>query len=250
MVQKMKELLLFQVGAMQLGMDLSSVRSIQSVPGIASKQVEKHNRFVPLKVDQNVSVYNLLAILGDENSSADSGNEKLIMVNVHNRSVGLIVERVDRVVKMDMNRIEPLSPIFRGPALSCFPRVLKHEGRLVLLLAPQGMVDLAQQMQKFDNLGEALNSKNKEDCRSEVKTADNGIRRDDTEVTWDSLFAPYNHSEQDELRKTVMPQTNTICTAEESDRVIQQDTPAKVFYRESNEIGMKPQSHMNTGGPE
>jgi len=249
-VQKMKELLFFQVGAMQLGMDLSSVRSIQSVPGIASKQVEKHNRFVPLKVDQDVSVYNLLAILGDENSSADSGNEKLIMVNAHNRSVGLIVERVDRVVKVDMNRIEPLSPIFRGPALSCFPRVLKHEGKLVLLLAPQGMVDLAQQMQKFDNLGETLNSKNKVDRRAEVKTADNGIRIDHTEVTWDSLFEPYNHSEEDELPKTGMTQSNTICTAQESDRVIQQNTPAEVVYTECDEIGMKPQSHMNTGGPE
>lgn len=249
-MQKIKELLLFQVGAMQLGMDLSSVRSIQSVPDIASKQVEKHNRFVPLNVNQDISLYNLLAILGDENSSADSENEKLIVVNAHNRSVGLIVERVDRVVKVNMNRIEPLSPIFRGPALSCFPKVLKHEGRLVLLLAPQGMVDLAQQMQKFDNLGEALNSKNKEDRRSEVKTADNGISRDNIEVTLDSFFAPYDHSEQDELPKKEMPQSNTIFTAEEPDHVIQQNTPAEDIYTECDEIGMKPQSYMNTGGPE
>lgn len=147
-MQKMKELLLFQVGTLQLGMDLSTVRSIQSAPGIASNQVEKHNRFTPLTEDQDVPLYNLSAVLGDENSSANPENEKLIVVNAQDQPVGLIVERVDRVVKVDNDRIEPLSPIFKGPALSCFPRVLRHEDKLVLLLAPRGMMDIAQQMQK------------------------------------------------------------------------------------------------------
>jgi hypothetical protein len=131
------------------------------VPGIASKQIEKHDRFIALTGNQDVSVCNLLAILGDENSSANSENEKLILVNAHNRTVGLIVERVDQVVKVDIDRIEPLSPIFKGPALSCFPRVLKHEGRLVLLLAPQVMVDIARQTQKSQNIREGLDSKYK-----------------------------------------------------------------------------------------
>jgi chemotaxis signal transduction protein len=144
----MKELLLFQTGAMQLGMDLSSVRSIQSMPGTLSKQPEKRNLFAPLTGDQDISLVNLSAILGDKNSSADSGNEKLIVINTQDKPVGLIVERVDRVIKADMDRIEPLSPIFQGPALSCFPKVLKHEGKLVLLLAPQRMVDIVRQMQK------------------------------------------------------------------------------------------------------
>jgi chemotaxis signal transduction protein len=171
----MKELLLFQVGALQLGMDLSLVRSIQGAPGIASKQVEKYNRFAPLTEGQDISLYNLSAILGDENSSADPENEKLIVVNAKDKPVGLIVERVDRVVKADTDRIEPLSPIFQGPALSCFPRVFKHEGRLVLLMTPQGMVDIAQQMQKSQDTGKGLDSKNKDESRSEVKSADTVI---------------------------------------------------------------------------
>jgi len=171
----MKELLLFQVGAMQLGMDLSFVKSIQGAPGIASEAVEKHNRFASMVEDQNVSLYNLSAVLGDENSSADPENEKLIVVNAQDRPVGLIVERVDRVIKVDNDRIEPLSPIFHGPALSCFPKVLKHEGKLVLLLTPQGIVDIARQMQKAQNLREELDSKNKDESRSEVKSADTVI---------------------------------------------------------------------------
>ena len=147
MAKQMKELLLFQAGAMQLGMALSSVRSIQSMPGTLSKHSEKHHRFAPLTEDQDISLVNLSVILGDENFSAEPGNEKLIVVNTPDKPMGLIVQRVHRVIKADIDRIEPLSPIFQGPALSCFPRVLKHEGRLVLLLAPQRMVDIVRQMQ-------------------------------------------------------------------------------------------------------
>ena len=133
---------------MQLGMDLSSVISIQSMPGALSRQPEKHNLFAPLMEAQNISLINLSAILDNENYSADPEIAKLIVVKTPNKPVGLIVERVDRVIKTDTNRIEPLSPIFQGPALSCFPRVFKHEGRLVLLLAPQTLVDIVRQMRK------------------------------------------------------------------------------------------------------
>ena len=250
MVQKMEELLLFQVGAMQLGMELSSVRSIQGATGIASKQVEKHNRFVPLTEGQDVLLYNLLALLGNKNSSANSENEKLIVVNAQDRPTGLVVERVHGVIKVGNDRIEPLSPIFQGPALSCFPRVLKHEGRLVLLLAPQGMVDMAQQRQKSQHLRESLNSKNKDDSPSNLKSADTVISRDHTEVTLDSFFAKYDHSEQDELPKTELPQSNTIFSAKKPDPVIQQGMPAEVVYTKCDEIGMKPEPHMNSERPE
>jgi chemotaxis signal transduction protein len=144
----MKELLLFQAGGMQLGMDLSSVMSIQSIPGTLSKQPEKHNLFAPLTEAQDISLINLPAILGNENYSTDYEIEKLIVVKTPDKPVGLIVERVDRVIKTDTNRIEPLAPIFQGPALSCFPRVVKYEGSLVLLLAAQAMVDFVRQMRK------------------------------------------------------------------------------------------------------
>lgn len=174
-MQKITELLFFQAGAMQLGMDLAFVISIQSAPDIASEQVNKHNRFAPMTEDQDIMLYNLSAILENENSSADPDNEKLIVVNTQDRPAGLIVERVHRVVKVDIDRIEPLSPIFRGPALSCFPRVLKHEDSLVLLMDPQGMVDVARQMQKSQDLMGGVYSKNKEESRSEIESADTVI---------------------------------------------------------------------------
>ena len=175
MVKKVKELLLFQASAMQLGMDLSFVMSIQSLPGTLSKQLEKHNFFAPLTENQDILLVNLSGILGNEDSSAYAGNEKLIVVNAPDKPAGLIVERVDRVIKTDMDRIEPLPSIFQGPALSCFPMVLKHEGRLVLLMSPQAMVNIVRQIQKHQVLREGVDSKNKDESRSEVESADTFI---------------------------------------------------------------------------
>jgi len=177
MMQKMKELLLFQVGELQVGMDLSFVRSIQDAPNNTSKQIEKHNRFAPLTADHDISIYNLSAILGNENSSGNTENKKLIVVNTKDRPVGLIVERVHRVIKADIDMIEPLSPIFRGPALSCFPMVLKHkhEGRLILLMSPQSLVNIVRRMQKPQDLRDGLDSKIRDESRSEIKSADTVI---------------------------------------------------------------------------
>ena len=176
-MQKMKELLLFQVGELQVGMDLSFVRSIQDAPNSSSKQIEKHNRFAPLTADHDISIYNLSAIMGNENSSGNTENRKLIVVNTKDRPVGLIVERVHGVIKADIDMIEPLSQIFRGPALSCFPMVLKHkdEGRLVLLMSPQSLVNIVRQMQKLQVLRDRLDSKIKDESRSEIKSADMAI---------------------------------------------------------------------------
>jgi chemotaxis signal transduction protein len=176
-VQKMKELLLFQIGELQIGMDLSFVRSIQGAPNIASNQKEKQNRFAPLTADHDISIYNLSAILGNENSLGNTENKKLIVVNTKDRPVGLIVERVHRVIKADIDMIEPLSPIFQGPALSCFPMVLKHEheGRLILLMSPQSLVNIVRQMQKPQDLRDGLDSKIKDESRSEIKSADTVI---------------------------------------------------------------------------
>jgi CheW-like domain len=175
MVQKMKELLLFQVGALQLGMDLSFVMSIQDAPHMVSKPAEKHPRFAPLTLDHDIPVYDLSAILGDENASGDSENEKLIVVHTQDRPMGLIVGHAHRVVKADIDRIEPLSTIFHGPALSCFPRVLKHEGKLVLLMSPQGMVNIARQMQPCQVFRQESDSKNQDERPSGVKSADTVI---------------------------------------------------------------------------
>ena len=74
------------------------------------------------------------------------------MVKVEEHSIGIIVNRVDQVVSVDNDRIESLSPIFKGASMSCFPNVLKHEDTLILILAPQGIEQAVQERANPPNL--------------------------------------------------------------------------------------------------
>jgi chemotaxis signal transduction protein len=141
----MKKMLLFQVGTRPYGIDLLSVKSIQRVKQSVAEGTEGSNQLVRVFDDKQTSVYDLVSIFEKEIACRNSENEKLIMVEAEGHSMGMIVSRVDQVVSVDTDRIQPLSPIFKGASVSCFPEVLKHEDALILLLAPEGIAKEALQ---------------------------------------------------------------------------------------------------------
>jgi len=147
----MKKLLLFQVGTMPFGIDLPRVKSIQSVKHIVDEGSEGRNQFSRVFDDKQTSLYDLVSIFGKENASRDFENEKLIMVETEGQSMGMIVNRVGQVVSIDNDSIEPLSPIFEGAPMSCFPKVLKHQDTPILLLAPEGIEKVVQETDSLKN---------------------------------------------------------------------------------------------------
>ena len=50
-----------------------------------------------------------------------------------------VVDRVERAIEAESEQIAPLPPVFTGPALVCFPKVLVSDSDLILLLSPEGM---------------------------------------------------------------------------------------------------------------
>jgi len=87
-------------------------------------------------------LYDLPSILKDETSSGDPIGQKVIMVEAHEHPIALGVDRVERVVSVNSDRIHPLPLIFKGLPLSCFPQVLKHEDELILLFNPEEIENL------------------------------------------------------------------------------------------------------------
>lgn len=67
---------------------------------------------------------------------------KIMIVGNEEYSLGLKVDHVDGVVSVSNEQIKWLSPIFKGPSLNCFPRVLKQNNHLILLLNPKGIESL------------------------------------------------------------------------------------------------------------
>jgi len=146
------QLLLFQVGDRPFGIELPRVESIQSVKHNVDERIVGSEPSIWAFDDKQSSLYDLVSIFENKNASRDLENEKLIMVKAEEQSIGIIVNRVDQVVSVDNDRIEPLSPIFKGASMSCFPNVLKHEDTLILILAPQGIEQAVQERANPPNL--------------------------------------------------------------------------------------------------
>ena len=135
----MKKMLLFQVGPRPYGIDLPSVKGIQNMAHIVGEKTKGGNQLSRVFDDKQTPLYDLVSIFEKETACRDFENEKLIMVEAEGQSMGIIVSRVDQVVSVDTDMIKPLSPIFKGASMSCFPKVLKHEDALILILAPEGI---------------------------------------------------------------------------------------------------------------
>lgn len=138
----MKELLLFQAGNIEFGLNLPLVNSIHSVNARFAEQAGRSHKLVQVMDGEEFPLYDLPSILADEISSGDPMSQKVIMVEAHEHPIALGVDRVKQVVSVSSDRIHPLPLIFNGLSLSCFPRVLKHEDELILLLNPEEIENL------------------------------------------------------------------------------------------------------------
>jgi chemotaxis signal transduction protein len=148
----MKKMLLFQVGKRPYGIDLLRVKSIQSVKHNVDERAEGGNQLRRVFDDEQRPLYDLMPILEKGTVNRDLENEKLIVVKTEEQSIGMIVSRVDQVISVDNDKIEALSPIFKGVSRSCFPRVLKHGDTLILILAPEGLEKAVQETADAQNV--------------------------------------------------------------------------------------------------
>ncbi|MDM8523353.1 chemotaxis protein CheW [Desulfococcaceae bacterium HSG8] len=144
MANDRKELLIFQVGNRQLGLDLSLVRSIHGANALSEEEMlfeevvrESHLQ----QAEGKIPLYDLSAILGETPLSHTA--KKVMLLKVQDHSLALKVDHVNRVVSAGNDQIEPLSPIFRERSRCCFPHVLKQEDHLILLLNPEGIEQTA-----------------------------------------------------------------------------------------------------------
>jgi chemotaxis signal transduction protein len=150
----MKKMLLFQVGTRPYGIDLPRVKSIQSVKHIVEEGAESCDQISRVFDDKQTALYDLVSIFEKDTAGRDSENEKMIIVEAEGQSMGMVVSRIDQVVSVDNDRIKPLSPIFKGASMSCFPNTLRHEDALILLLAPEGIDKVVQETGNVQNITE------------------------------------------------------------------------------------------------
>ena len=141
----MTELLLFRVGAAQFAIDLPLISNIQSAKSSIVLQNEGGAGLLQTESGEEIPLFDLAYFFLGNGYPQDSRDKKIMRLELDENPLALIVDRVDQVVGIDNENLEPLSLIFKGPAQACFPFVLKQRDSLVLLLAPEGFVKIAQQ---------------------------------------------------------------------------------------------------------
>ena len=139
----MQRLVLFQVSGRRFGLDMALTKSIEATNVPQARGADWRNRGTLVVDGEEVPIYDLAAIMGDVTLTHDSRNRKVMLVKVQGRYLALLVDRVERAVEVDSDLVESLPPIFRGPSRHCFPKVLRTEDGLILILSPEGLGRIA-----------------------------------------------------------------------------------------------------------
>ena len=143
---------LFQVGNRKFGLDLQHIKSIHRASSFFAGQSGEKNRKT-LELDgEEVQLFHLSSVFGEEASSAELGSKRVILVDAPESPLALMVDAMDQVVEVKSDQVEPLPPVFKGPARRCFPRVLKQKDHLVLLLSPEGIKKVEWQTQNSKDM--------------------------------------------------------------------------------------------------
>ena len=142
----MEEFLLLQAGNFQLGLNLPLIREILGVSAPSEEQAAEGHQRMQVVDGKEIPLYDLSSILEKKMTSYESDSKKVIGIESAGRSLLLAVDRIDRVVSVDSVQIKPIPPIFKGLSVSCFPHVLKHKDKLILVLNPKGIEQAEQEM--------------------------------------------------------------------------------------------------------
>lgn len=142
----MEEFLLLQAGNFQLGLNLPLIREILGVSAPSEEQAAEGHQRMQVVDGKEIPLYDLSSILEKKMTSYESDSKKVIWIESAGRSLLLAVDRIDRVVSVDSVQIKPIPSIFKGLSVSCFPHVLKHKDKLILVLNPKGIEQAEQEM--------------------------------------------------------------------------------------------------------
>lgn len=123
-----------RVGRETYGVPISIVREIVRVPEItAVPNAQKHVEGVINLRGKIISVVDLRKRFGEVEIAA-SKKDRIVVVELENRTIGLIVNAASEVLKIPPSDIEPPSSVFLGSEVDYVTGIGRLPNRLVILL--------------------------------------------------------------------------------------------------------------------
>jgi purine-binding chemotaxis protein CheW len=124
----------FRIGRETFGLPIAMVREIVRVPEITSvPSVPDYVQGVINLRGRIIPVIDLRKRFGQKSLDADKRN-RIVVVEVENRAIGLLVHSASEVLKVPPSEIESPQNVFQEGELSYVSGVAKLNGRLVILL--------------------------------------------------------------------------------------------------------------------
>ena len=127
---------LFQAGNNDFGINMTDVKSIQPA-GLVQANQDGPQSSVKIE-DQTMPLCDLASLFGRA-PSPNHANKRLILVDVLGATTALLVDRVEGVVDEGGDQVKSLPPVYKNTVGSLFPKVLRRNDKLVLLLNPAGL---------------------------------------------------------------------------------------------------------------
>jgi purine-binding chemotaxis protein CheW len=135
-----RQFVLFAVGGTEMALDVFAVQEVLRPREVTP--VPRAPQFVEGVVEVRgtlVPVIDLRRRMEVDPSDADD-ERRLVLANVEEDRVGLIVDRVTEVLRVDETCIQPAPPLVAARAATRFPSILRLPDRLVLVLDATGLL--------------------------------------------------------------------------------------------------------------
>lgn len=133
-MDKELQLVGFRIGRETFGLPIAMVREIVRVPEITSvPNVPDYVEGVINLRGRIIPVIDLRKRFGQKTVEADKRN-RIVVVEVENRAIGLLVHSASEVLKVPPSEIEAPQNVFPEGELSYVSGVAKLKGRLVILI--------------------------------------------------------------------------------------------------------------------
>ncbi len=139
----MIKLLLFTAGARRYGLPLERVRSIEKPDALLPPEPGRGGAGGITLDGRRIPLRDLPLLMGGPPAPRETGEGKMVLVDLEDRTLALRVDQVDGVATVADDRITPLPDLLGERSRACFPRVLKGEDGPVLLIDPEGVEGLS-----------------------------------------------------------------------------------------------------------
>ncbi len=133
-LQNSLQIICFKIGQEEYGVDILQVEEIYKLPKIT--KLPKAEEYIMGVIDfrgRVLPIVDLSKKFGIK-SIGNSDDQRAIIVEIHGKLVGLAIDSVSHVVKVDTNDIEPPPPVVKGISGKYIVGIAKlQEGFVVIL---------------------------------------------------------------------------------------------------------------------